>query len=56
MVPWLFQVMILGSSSSTSKGHAGAVNRARKRHVQAFDHYSSGAGTWVRTAVPVIKS
>lgn len=40
------KVMILGSSSSTSKGHAGAVNRARKRHVQAFDHYSSGAGTW----------
>ena len=51
MVLWLFQVMILGSSTSTANATAGAVSRPRKRQVQAFNHYCSGAGTWVGKTV-----
>lgn len=37
--------MVLGGDVATAQNHA--VKRVRRTQVQAFDHYSSGGGTWV---------
>lgn len=41
------QVMVLGGDVAMAQSHA--VRRVRRCQVQAFDHYSSGGGTWVST-------
>ena len=48
--------MVLGANSSSAYSAVGGVRKSRKCQVQAFDHYSSGAGTWVSCALPSMLS